>query len=80
MKAKDGESMDAVCAGDAEGFFDLSRAESDARKICGLPPIYMILKCLSGARGEWMGYDQCIADSSGGSFVSIAGALMYDAQ
>ena len=78
VETQDRESLEAVCAGDAEGFFDLSRAEADARKICGLPPIYMMLKCLPGALGEWMGYDQCIADAAEGSFVSIAGALMYD--
>ena len=78
LEARDRESLEAVCAGDAEGFFDLSRVEADARKVCGLPPIYMMLKCLPGARGEWLGYDQCVADSAGVSFVSIAGALMYE--
>lgn len=80
LEAQDRELLEAVCAGDAEGFFDLSLAEADARKVCGLPPIYMMLKCLPGARGEWLGYDQCVADAAGGSFVSIAGALMYDGQ
>ena len=77
LEAQDRLSMDAVCVGDAEGFFSPSRAETDARKICGLPPIYMMLRCVPGARGEWLGYDQCVADAAGGSFVSIAGALMY---
>ena len=80
LEVRDRESLEAVCAGDAEEFFDLSRVEADARKVCGLPPIYMMLKCLPGARGEWLGYDQCIADAAGVSFVSIAGALMYDGQ
>jgi hypothetical protein len=29
------------------------------------------------ARGMSMGYEQCPADDSGGSLVSIAGALLY---
>ena len=68
----------AICAGDSERFFEVSRAEADARKLCGMPPIYMMLRYIAGSSGEALGYDQCLADARGESFVSIAGALMYD--
>ena len=75
----DKDSMNAICNGDAASFFEHSRQESDARRICGLSPIYLTLKLLGNARGESMGYAQCPADEHGGSLVSIAGALLYQA-
>ena len=53
----------AIDAGDAQAFLDISRAERDARKICGISPIYIALRLLRGSRGESLGYDQCPADS-----------------
>lgn len=80
LAAEDGESMADISKGDAAGFFERSRSESDTRRICGISPIYMMLEYLNGRslRGETMGYDQCPADPQGGSVVSIAGALLYD--
>ena len=80
LTADDGASLARVCDGDGDGFFDLSRRESDARRVCGLSPIYLALELLRGRRlrGESMGYDQCPADERGASVVSIAGALLYD--
>ena len=77
----DRESMIDICNGDAAAFFERSRAESDSRRICGISPIYLMLEFLSGRnlRGESLGYDQCPADAQNGSVVSIAGALLYDA-
>ena len=77
LAAADEASLAAICDGDAEGFFELSRQEGDSRRICGLPPIYLALRYLEGTKGESLGYDQCPADSQGGSLVSIAGALLY---
>ena len=67
-----------VVVRDGDTFLGRSRRESDARRICGLPPIYLTLKLLKGARGESFGYDQCPADADGGSVVSIAGVLLYE--
>ncbi len=52
------------------------RAERDARKYCGLPPIYLTLRFLSESRGELLRYEQCPADVDRTSWVSIAGALL----
>ena len=76
-KSEDAQSISAICSGDSSRFLEISRNESDRRKICGLPPIYLMLKLLDGALGIHMGYDQCPADPTNGSVVSIAGALLY---
>ena len=78
VAAKDARSIEAICDGDASAFFALSREEGDSRRVCGLPPIYIALSLLDGARGESLGYAQCPADVAGGSLVSIAGALLFD--
>ena len=78
LAAQDAESIAAICSGDAHSFFELSRAESDERKVCGLPPIYLALRLLGDATGESLGYAQCPADANGGSLVSIVGALLYE--
>jgi AmmeMemoRadiSam system protein B len=78
----DDESLAAICEGDAAGFLNFTVQEGDKRRICGLSPIYLMLEVLrrahgKPARGMSMGYEQCPADDSGGSLVSIAGALLY---
>ena len=77
VRSEDFESISAICNGDAKGFLEISRNESDRRKICGLPPIYLMLRLLEGSTGVHTGYDQCPADETNGSIVSIAGALLY---
>src|SRR5437879_3977633 len=44
LKSADSELMRHVAAGDAGGFLDDLRAERDRRRICGLPPIYLMLR------------------------------------
>ena len=76
LAAHDDALLAAICAGDARGFFTQLRAEQDARRICGLPPIYLLLRFLGPCTGEVIGYDQCPADPEGGSLVSISGVLL----
>ena len=66
----------SVCLGDADGFFGQLRAERDQRRICGLAPIYLMLRFLGRSNGQIVDYDQCAADENGGSLVSIAGVLL----
>ena len=79
LRADDNGSIGDILAGDADWFLVRSRPERDARRICGLSPIYLVLKYLDGRRlrGEAMGYDQCAADAEGGTVVSIAGVTLY---
>lgn len=77
LAEQDERLLQAICAGDASGFFGQLRAEQDARRICGLPPIYLMLRFLGHCEGELVGYDQCPADPQGGSLVSIGGVLLW---
>ena len=77
LASRDEKSIDDILAGDADGFFQRSKEEGDSRKICGLSPIYMMLKQIGATSGEFLGYDQCPADADNGSVVSIAGALLF---
>ena len=78
LAAADARTIAAIDAGDAQGFLDISRDERDARKICGISPIYIALRLLKGSRGASLGYDQCPADTGGGSLVSIVGSILWE--
>jgi hypothetical protein len=54
----DAAMLQAVTAGDAEGFFRFVQQERDRRRICGLSPIYILLKVLEGAKGTLLRYSQ----------------------
>ncbi len=78
LAAEDARTIAAIDAGDAQGFLDISRAERDSRKICGIAPIYIALRLLQGSKGESLGYAQCPADAGGGSLVSIVGSILWE--
>jgi AmmeMemoRadiSam system protein B len=79
LAGADLRSVAIMCAGDAEGFLRDVQAEEEARRVCGLTPIYVMLRALGNTvEGEVLGYEQCPADPFGGSFVSIAGALLFE--
>ncbi len=76
LKAEDEQLISTICAGGAEAFFNAIREEGDRRNVCGLPPIYLLLRLLEGTRGQPAGYDRCPADVRNTSFVSICGVLL----
>ena len=76
LRRADERLLSAVFSGDAQAFFDQLKVERDRRHVCGLPPIYLLLRLLGGASGEAAGYALCPADSQGLSYVSIAGAIL----
>jgi len=55
---EDRAMLERVEAGDAEGFFESVRRDNDRRRICGLSPIYTLLRALGGARGTVRRYGQ----------------------
>jgi hypothetical protein len=78
LRAADERLLHAAAGGKADDFFQQLRGERDARRICGLPPIYLMLRFLGdSARGEVTSYEQCPADADGGSLVSVAGMLFW---
>ena len=73
---KDREMLSYVERGDAEGFYDYVKAERDRRRICGLPPIYALLKVLGSCRGELLDYRQW-RDPRGFASVSFASLALF---
>lgn len=71
VEAKDRESIDLICKGDAEGFFDYLAGENDERHVCGLGPIYLALSVLAPVTGTLLAYDKWIHPDKFGS-VSFA--------
>ena len=55
---EDRAMLERVEAGDADGFFESVRRDNDRRRICGLSPIYTLLRALGGARGSVRRYGQ----------------------
>lgn len=77
IEEHDSELMSAVIKGEHKTFLDVVRRENDYSRVCGVAPMYMSLWAAGATDGQWMGYQQCPVDTSGASFVSIAGALLY---
>ena len=50
--------LEAVEAGDAEAFFESVARDGDRRRICGLSPIYALLRALGSTRGALRRYAQ----------------------
>lgn len=73
-KTKDDEILACVREVDAQSFFNVIKSERDERRICGLTPIYFLLKLMEGCTSEIVSYDQW---TDGKSSVSFTGALFY---
>ena len=73
LRSADQQTLGVAARGDPAAFLASVRRDGDARRICGLPPIYWALQTLGDVRGDVLGYAQCPADDAGGSWVSIAG-------
>ncbi len=54
----DEKSLDAVCCGDAEAFYWSVAEDGDARRVCGLAPVYTMLRVLGECGGEVLRYAQ----------------------
>lgn len=69
-------SMDAAVRRDAEEFFATVQREKDARRVCGLSPIYAMVAALEPSDGRLLKYKQCI-DPNGFRTVTIASAAFF---
>jgi AmmeMemoRadiSam system protein B len=58
VAAADRGMLAAVSAGDPAGFFASVAADGDARRICGLSPIYTFLRAMPGVQGRLLRYSQ----------------------
>jgi AmmeMemoRadiSam system protein B len=76
LKDADDELIERICAGDSGGFMTAIKRVRDRNNVCGVSPIYLMLRMLEGASGIPSGYDRCPADEDGTSLVSICGAII----
>jgi AmmeMemoRadiSam system protein B len=77
LKAADSELIEHICALDPGAFYQVIHAVEDRNNVCGLAPIYMMMRLLEGARGERVAYDLCPADQNGTSVVSVCGIVFW---
>jgi len=73
-KVRDDMLLESIRKVDAKGFFERIKEEKDARRICGLTPIFFQLKLLAGCKCDIVAYDQW---TDGKSSVSFAGGIFY---
>jgi AmmeMemoRadiSam system protein B len=62
--------------GNIDGYFQVIAAESDNRRICGLPPTYTLLDAVTPSRGQLLNYDQYV-HPHGHESVSFASMAFY---
>jgi AmmeMemoRadiSam system protein B len=73
----DRESLDHAARGDAEGFWKHVAGDLETRRVCGLAPIYSLLRTVAtGTRGHLRHYEQTV-DADEGSIVSHAALGFY---
>jgi predicted class III extradiol MEMO1 family dioxygenase len=76
LRNADERLLKTVYDGDAAALYEQLKAEGNRRNVCGLPPIYLMLRLLGETRGEPAGYALCPADAQGMSLVTIAGVTL----
>ncbi|UQA56044.1 AmmeMemoRadiSam system protein B [Polyangium aurulentum] len=78
LEGRDAESLRLAMKRDASGFFSQVASDLDTRRVCGLGPIYTMLRALAPeASGELLHYAQCV-DPEEGSIVSHASVGFYE--
>ena len=69
---RDDETMlDWILKGSADGFYRHVLSEGDRRRICGLSPIYVLLRLLGSGSGELLYYGQALDPQTTVTFASI---------
>jgi AmmeMemoRadiSam system protein B len=72
VEAADLEMLEAVTAVDPTAFFASVAHDGDRRRICGLSPIYTLLRAMPGASGELIRYRQWPDPEGAVSFCAVA--------
>ena len=70
IERKDKEMLTQVERLDADAFYASIAREKDARKICGLPPIYALLRLIDSKKGKVLNYQQSV-EAEAGSVVTF---------
>ncbi len=75
LERKDRATLELVASGRAEDFYRDVAGDGNARNVCGLSPVYILLRCLEGRPGRILDYAQA-AEEDGSQVVSF-GALIF---
>jgi AmmeMemoRadiSam system protein B len=69
VRRADLETLELVAAGDAEGYFRQVMRDDDARRICGLTPLYLLAEMMGGEQrhGQLLRYTQWAAPDGSAS-------------
>ena len=73
----DAEMLEIICRGDAEGFYRQVMSDGDARRICGLAPIYYLLSLVGPGEGRLLKYGRWV-DPQGHGSVTFAGVIFEE--
>lgn len=76
LESEDRKMLAYVEAVDGEGFYSSIRREKDSRKICGLPPIYSLLRAMDADEGRLLNYRQDL-EPDGSSVVTFASMVFH---
>ncbi len=72
----DRKLLEKVCRSDPAGLFSHVAEQYDDRRICGLPPIYALLRVMGPARGELLKYEG-VVDGERTSCVTFASVAYF---
>jgi AmmeMemoRadiSam system protein B len=73
----DHQLLEIMATADAESFASILVRQRNSRRICGLPPLFLMLKALErSVEGELLRYDYTEVDGEG-SFVTFASMAFY---
>jgi MEMO1 family protein len=72
VAADDRALLDRVTAGDSEGFFAEAMHQQDRNRICGLSPIYGLLRLRAGGTGRLLHYGQWPDPEGTVTFASVS--------
>ncbi len=72
VESNDLEMLETLKSVDAESFFANISADNDRRKICGLPPIYTMLKVMDASSGKLLKYQYWHDPNGTVTFASMA--------
>ena len=71
IEREDRAMLEPVAAGDAQAFFESVARDGDRRRICGLSPIYALLRTLGDGAGSVKRYGQWPDPDGVVSFASV---------
>jgi hypothetical protein len=77
LEAQDRRLIEVLGKADTGAFLEEIRRDGDQRRVCGIPPIYIMLALLARMEGTTTGYAQCPASEDGTSIVTICGMVYH---